>query len=225
MASGFPTHQGLSQNARPANPPLAAGADRPASMSVFSSRRLLAPAAAGLGLSLLSALPASAHGVADGGLLAGASHPLLGLDHLLLLVGVGGVASFVGAQVLLFAIGGALLGAVLGGLGGQLPAAEVLAALAVSGLGLVLLQSQRSSQPPQLGLLGAIVAAAVAVHALLHGQEATGAMSWWLGAALASSAVVGITYGLLRQLDGRWTRLLAAGLSLAGLGLALAPLA
>jgi urease accessory protein len=194
-------------------------------MFLFPSRRLLAPAAAGLGLSLLSALPASAHGVADGGLLAGASHPLLGLDHLLLLLGVGGVASFVGAQVLLFAIGGALVGAVLGALGGQLPGAEVLAALAVAALGVVLLQSQRSAQAPQLGLLGSIVAAAVAVHALLHGQEASGTVSWWLGAGLASTAVVGITYALLRRLDPRWTRALAMGLSLAGLGLALAPLA
>ena len=194
-------------------------------MSLFPSRRLLGPAAAGLGLSLLSALPASAHGVADGGLLAGASHPLLGLDHLLLLLGVGGVASFVGAQVLLFAIGGALVGAVLGAFGGQLPGAEVLAALAVAALGVVLLQSQRSTQAPQLGLLGSIVAAAVAVHALLHGQEASGTVGWWLGAGLASAAVVGISYALLRRLDPRWTRALAMGLSLAGLGLALAPLA
>lgn len=194
-------------------------------MSVLSSRRLLPPAAAGLALSLLSTLPAGAHSVADGGLLAGAGHPLIGLDHLLLLVGVGGVASFVGSQILLFAFAGALLGGVLGALGGQLPGAELLAALAVSALGMVLLQSQRSAQPPQLGLLGSIVAAAVAVHAMLHGQEATGAASWWLGAGLASAAVVGITYGVLRQCDARWTRLLAAGLSLAGLGLALAPLA
>jgi urease accessory protein len=194
-------------------------------MPLLSSRRLLAPAAAGLGLSLLSALPAGAHSVADGGLLAGASHPLLGLDHLLLLLGVGAVATLAGAQMLLFALAGALAGGVMGALGGQLPGAEVLAALAVTVLGVVLLQSQRGSQPPQPGLLGAIVTAAVAVHALLHGQEASGAVSWWLGAGLASSAVVGITYALLRQLDERWTGRLAAGLSLAGLALALAPLA
>lgn len=194
-------------------------------MTLFSSRRLLAPAAAGLALSLLSALPAGAHSVADGGLLAGASHPLLGLDHLLLLLGVGGLASLVGAEVLLFALAGALLGSVIGVLGGQLPGAEVLAALAVTTLGVVLLQCQRSAQPPQLGLLGSVVAAAVAVHALLHGQEASAAASWWLGAGLASAAVVGITYGVLRRCDGQWTRLLATGLSLAGLGLALAPLA
>jgi urease accessory protein len=192
-------------------------------MPLLATRRLLAPAAAGLALSLLSALPARAHGLADGGLLAGASHPLLGLDHLLLLLGVGGVASFVGAQVLLFALGGALLGSLLGSLGGHLPGAELLAALGVSALGLVLLQSQRSSQPPQLGLLGSVVAAAVAVHALLHGQEASGSAGWWIGAALASAAVVGITYALLRRLDARCSAALAMGLSLAGL--ALAPLA
>jgi urease accessory protein len=194
-------------------------------MTVFSTRRLLTPTAAGLGLSLLSALPVQAHNVADGGLLAGAGHPLLGLDHLLLLVGVGGVASSVGSQTLLFALAGALVGGVLGSLGGQLPGAELVAALAVSVLGVVLLQSQRSAQPPQIGLLGSIVAAGVAVHAMLHGQEATGAASWWVGAGLASAAVVGITYFMLRRCDARFTRLLAVILSLAGLGLALAPLA
>ena len=53
------------------------------------SRSLLLSSAAGLSLSLLSALPASAHGGADAGLIGGALHPLLGIDHLLLLVGVG----------------------------------------------------------------------------------------------------------------------------------------
>jgi urease accessory protein len=188
-------------------------------------RQLALPAAAGLGLSLLSSLPASAHGVADGGLMAGASHPLLGLDHLLLLLGVGSVASFIGSPVLLFALGGAVVGAVLGALGGDLPGAEVLAALAVSSLGLVVLQSARSARSPQLGVVGSVVAAAVAVHALLHGQEASSTVTWWLGAGLASSAVVGLSFAGLRRLGTRWTLLLAGVLSLAGLALALAPLA
>jgi urease accessory protein len=189
------------------------------------TRRLLLPAAAGCGLSLLSALPAGAHGVAGGGLIAGASHPLLGIDHLLLLLGVGGVASVAGSQVLLFAIGGAVLGALLGSLGTSLPGAELLAAVAVAALGLILLQGQRSQQAPRLSLLGPIVAAAVSVHALLHGQEHAGTAAWWIGAAAASSAVVALTALSLRQLDQRWTRALAMGLSLAGLGLALVPLA
>ena len=65
-------------------------------MTTPSLRQLAA--AAGLALSLLSALPAGAHGLASGGLVAGASHPLLGLDHLLLLVGVGGATALGGPR-------------------------------------------------------------------------------------------------------------------------------
>jgi urease accessory protein len=190
-----------------------------------SARPLGLAAAAGFGLSLLSALPVQAHGAADAGLLAGASHPLLGLDHLLLLLGVGGVAAYVSSGVLLFALGGALVGALLGSFGGDLPAAEVWAALAVSALGVLLLSLQRSQRSPQLSLVGSVVAAAVAVHALLHGQEASGTLSWWLGAGLASAAVVGATGLVLRRLHSRWTLALAAALSLTGLALAVAPLA
>ena len=190
-----------------------------------SARPLGLAAAAGFGLSLLSALPVQAHGAADAGLLAGASHPLLGLDHLLLLLGVGGVAAYVSSGVLLFALGGALVGALLGSFGGDLPSAEVWAALAVSALGVLLLSLQRSQRSPQLSLVGSVVAAAVAVHALLHGQEASGTLSWWLGAGLASAAVVGATGLVLRRLHSRWTLALAAALSLTGLVLAVAPLA
>ncbi|MFM7454001.1 MAG: HupE/UreJ family protein [Cyanobium sp.] len=190
-----------------------------------SARPLGLAAAAGFGLSLLSALPVQAHGAADAGLLAGASHPLLGLDHLLLLLGVGGVAAYVSSGVLLFALGGALVGALLGSFGGDLPAAEVWAALAVSALGVLLLSLQRSQRSPQLSLVGSVVAAAVAVHALLHGQEASSTLAWWLGAGLASAAVVGATVLVLRRLHSRWTLALAAALSLTGLALAVAPLA
>ncbi|MFM8660277.1 MAG: HupE/UreJ family protein [Cyanobium sp.] len=190
-----------------------------------SARPLGLAAAAGFGLSLLSALPVQAHGAADAGLLAGASHPLLGLDHLLLLLGVGGVAAYVSSGVLLFALGGALVGALLGSFGGDLPAAEVWAALAVSALGVLLLSLQRSQRSPQLSLVGSVVAAAVAVHALLHGQEASSTLAWWLGAGFASAAVVGATVLVLRRLHSRWTLALAAALSLTGLALAVAPLA
>ena len=195
-------------------------------MTSSTNRQLLTAAAAGLGFSLLSALPAGAHGVADGGLISGATHPLLGLDHLLLLVGVGAAGSYVGAPLLLFALGGGLLGAVIGSMGGQLPGAEVIAALAVSLLGLMILQLQRLQHRPSMTTVGALVASAVAVHALLHGQEApSGSIGWWLGALLASAVAVAASYGLLRRLPLRWTMVLATGLSLAGGALALAPLA
>ncbi|MCT0226551.1 HupE/UreJ family protein [Synechococcus sp. CS-1328] len=187
-------------------------------------RSLLPAAAAGLGLSLLSALPASAHGVADAGFGSGFAHPLLGFDHLLLLLGVGAAASCIGPSLLLFALVGAVIGAVIGAGGAQLPLAESLAALAVSGVGALILQAQRRSQPLGLAMVGAPVALAVAIHALLHGQEAGGALTWWLGVGLASSAVVACSFLAVRRLPEAWTARLALLLTLAGGVLALAPL-
>jgi urease accessory protein len=187
-------------------------------------RSLLPAAAAGLGLSLLSLLPAGAHGVAGGDLASGASHPLLGLDHLLLLVALGATALRRDASVLAFAAAGALLGAVLGSAGAGLPAAETLAALAVSAVAALALGAGQRGQGGSRALSGAISAAALAVHALLHAQEAPGqaAVGWWLGAGLASTAVVAATMLLLSRLPQRAGRLLAAGLILGGGLLALA---
>jgi urease accessory protein len=187
-----------------------------------SLRSLTLTGLAGFGLSLLSALPAAAHGSADASALGGALHPLLGLDHLLLLVGVGLTASRFGAGVLAFALGGALLGGVFGSLGGHLPAAEVLAALAVSAVGLGLLMAQRSGT--RLPWLGGLVAGAVAIHATLHGQESAGTALWWLGALAASIAVTGISLLVGTQLNRRWGLVAAAALMLAGGALAIAPL-
>ena len=198
-----------------------------------SARPLALFAGFGLALTALGALgpaPAQAHGVVDGGLMAGVLHPLLGLDHLLLLVGVGAAGAAISSRLLLWGGAGALLGAAFGALGGNLPAAELLAALAVPALALLVLRSLRQSGAQGqdgLTLAGALIAAAVAVHAMLHGQEAPqggAALAWWLGAALASLAVAGSTTLLLQRLPRRWTSLLAAGLVLAGGALALVPL-
>ena len=192
-------------------------------MNRHSSSQLALAAAAGLGLSLLSALPAGAHGLASGGLAAGASHPILGLDHLLLLLGVGATAALTGPSVLLVALGAAVGGGLFGAFGGSLPAAEPLAALAISALGLALLAWHRHQS-----LVVVAVAAAVAVHAMLHGQAASGSgvelLGWWLGAGLASAAVVGVSLLTLRQLLPHWGQRLATALALAGGLLALAPL-
>jgi len=191
-------------------------------MTRFTPRSLALPALAGLAMSLLSMLPAQAHGGAEATALAGALHPLLGLDHLLLLVGVGLTAARFGPHQLLLALGGGLMGSLLGSFGGQLPAAETLAALAVSGLGAVLLISLRraSAQP----LLGPVLAAAMAIHGLLHGQESSGTTGWWLGALLSSSVVVMASLVAGRQLNTRLLQAASAALVLLGAGLSLAPL-
>jgi len=154
--------------------------------------------------------------------MAGALHPLLGLDHLLLLVGVGLTAARFGPQQLLLALGGGLLGSLLGSFGGQLPAAETLAALAVSGLGVILLLSLRRATA--LPLLGPVLTAGMAIHGLLHGQESSGTPGWWVGALLSSSLVVGASLIAGRQLNPRLLQVAAAALVLLGAGLCLAPL-
>ena len=191
-------------------------------MTRTTPRSLALPALAGLAMASLSALPAGAHGGAASSAAAGALHPLLGLDHLLLLVGVGLTAARFGPQLLLLALGGGVLGSLLGSIGGQLPAAETLAALAVSGVGGTLLLSLRGGRA--LPLLAPVLTAAVAIHGLLHGQESSGAAGWWVGALLSSAAVVGASLLAGRQLNARLLQTAALALVLLGGALSLAPL-
>jgi urease accessory protein len=188
-------------------------------------RRSVLAGGAGFALSLLSALPATAHDTAGGSLAGGVFHPLLGLDHLLLLVGVGAAASIVDRSLLAFALAGAVLGGAMGSMGMDLPGAELLAALTVSAVGLLLLRRLLGSAGMPDGLGGGLILGAVALHALLHGQEAPGAPAWWVGAAAASAAVVLGSAWITRRLSPGWELLLAVGLSVAGGVLALAPLA
>lgn len=190
-----------------------------------SARSLALAGSAGFLLSLLSALPATAHGLAGSGLMTGALHPLTGLDHLLLLVGVGALAARVDRRLLWPALGGAVVGALFGAAGGMIPAGELLAALSVSALGLLLLAARRlRSGGGPLALSGAVVGSAVAIHALLHGSEATGDPTWWIGAGLAAVAVVAVSALALSRSGARFTRVVAVLLGISGLVLAFAPL-
>jgi urease accessory protein len=69
-----------------------------------------------------------------------------------------------------------------------------------------------------------VLGSAVAVHALLHAQEAAGTSSWWLGALLASALTIGVSFMAGRQLNQRHNLLAAGGLAVLGGVLAIAPL-
>lgn len=194
--------------------------------STFSARTLALFGAASA-LALLLDQPAQAHGIAHGGIAAGFLHPISGADHLLLLVGVGAAASCISSQLLLWALAGAIGGGVFGALGGTLPAQEFLAALAITSVAVLVLRSQRSKQSPQLGACAALVAAAVAVHAMLHGLEAPAdgsATLWWLGAFSGSVLVSGGSFLALRRLPLAWTRGVCVLLALCGGVAALGPI-
>ena len=194
-------------------------------MTSLVSARSLALAGGATALALLLAQPAQAHGIANGGIAAGFLHPISGVDHLLMLVSVGAAGAVISPQLLFWALAGAIGGGVFGALGGSLPAQEFLAALAITAVTVLVLRGLRSQQSPRLGVSAALVAAAVAVHAMLHGLEAPvdgSAALWWLGALSGSVLVSGGSLLLLRRLPVAWTHaaalLLALGSGLVALG-------
>jgi urease accessory protein len=180
---------------------------------------------------LLGSHPALAHGSAASGALSGLSHPLLGIDHLLVLMAVGTAASLISSQLLLWALGGALLGSLIGISGVSISGAEALAAVAIAGVGALTLLASRLARTTNPNLLtnlsGAVVAMAIAIHALLHGLEApqdSSSMIWWGGALLSSTLVCGGTYWVMRRQPIRWSQTAAAAFMALGCGLAVAPL-
>lgn len=191
-------------------------------MVLLNKRRLLLPVGLTAALVSLVASPsAQAHGEASGGLIAGVAHPLLGLDHLVMLVAVGTVAAALSTRLVLWALVGALLGAVVGFGGLAVPAAEILASLAIAAVGLVLLA------PARLAVVaGPLVSGGIAIHAMLHGLEAPrdqGSLLWWAGALLASALVVGVTTVLMQRVPAPLLRRAGAMFVVLGGGLLLLP--
>ncbi len=188
-------------------------------------------AAAAGAVILLGSSSALAHGSAAGGALGGLTHPLLGLDHLFMLIAVGTAAALISAQLLLWALGGAFCGAVLGMAGWSIPTGELLAALSICAVGALALLVAPSTRPSSgaglLRLSGALVGAGVAIHAMLHGLEAPQdgtTLVWWSGALLSSALVCGGSYLLLKPLPLRLTKAAATALLVIGGLLALGPL-
>ena len=167
-----------------------------------------------LAVLVLGALPSEAHGTAGGGALAGLLHPLLGLDHLLMLLAVGTAASQLSFLLLPWALGGGLVGALAGHGGSTVPLLEPLAALAIMAVAaLTLVWSQRGSANRAIPLFsGAVVGAGVAIHGLLHGIEAPAdgsGLLWWAGALLSSVVLSGGTALVLRRVPQGWGRMAA----------------
>jgi urease accessory protein len=192
-----------------------------------------------LGLALLTvaltAGPAFAHHVMGGrmpasfsdGLLSGLGHPIIGLDHFAAVVAVGCLAAAHRAAPAL-AIGFVLAmiaGAAAHVQGASVPAAEILVALSVIGLGAMLLRSRPMPMGPVLTLFA--LAGLVNGYALgesIYGAEPTPLYAYLLGLAVIQIAVALAAMSVAQAIakksaDLSPLRLVGAGI--AGIGLAM----
>jgi urease accessory protein len=147
---------------------------------------------------LLIAEPAGAHvGLPAAGAVDGATHPLLGLDHLLAMVAIGVLAAIAGnRRVAWLTPAGFVAGMVLGGVVGladvALPAVEILIAASVVVLGGLVIAFSRQSGLWQSALwLPALAAIFGAAHGHAHGAELpTGAVPLAYVAGFVAATIV-----------------------------------
>ncbi len=184
---------------------------------------------AGVGLALIAAPAAQAHGVGlhSHGLAAGLGHPFAGLDHMLAMTAAGVFAAQQGGRALwavpatfatLLVAGGAMAM-----LGVALPGVEAGILASLVALGLLVAGVARLPLGTGLGLVGV----AALFHGHAHGSElplATSPLSYGVGFTLASLVLMGagMTLGLVaRQSSVREKLLRAGGVAMAATGLAL----
>ncbi len=139
------------------------------------------------------------------GLLSGFGHQVLGLDHLAAVVAAGCIAATrrnAVALALTYVLA-MLAGAALHALGADIPAAEVLAALAVIALGAVLAWPQAVALP----LAATLFALAGLIHGFVLGETIVGAepapiVAYLLGLAAIQAAIVTGVVWVARTLLG-----------------------
>ncbi len=195
-------------------------------------KTLLAVALGGLA----AATPALAHHPMGGatpatvvqGLLSGFGHPVIGLDHLAALVGIGLVSSRFARGLTLPAFWIVAMGAGVGLhlAGAGLPLTEVLVALSVVAIGIA--AAVRSTLP--YGAVALLFAAGGAMHGYALGETVVGAEATPIAAYLAGLVAIqaalatGIAFAARRLSSGSFPapslRLRAAGLAVAATGLA-----
>lgn len=170
------------------------------------------------------AIPAHAHveSASAAGLLAGLSHPVSGLDHVLAMVSVGLWGAQLGAPALwvlpvvfpmVMAFGG-----FLGLVGVAMPGVEVGIALSALALGICVARELR----PPLVVAGILVAAFAVFHGHAHGTElppGESGLLYSIGFVVATGCLHG--FGIALGLVHRWP-LGRTAMRLAGVAVALA---
>lgn len=184
-----------------------------------------------LAIMMVITQPAWAHHPMDGklpqtflqGLLSGFGHPVIGVDHLAAIVGVGILAALAGrsaAVVLTFSV------AVIAGVGlhlskVNLPAGELLVGLTTLLIGALVIARQSMGA----GLAALLFAIAGLVHGYALGESIVGAeasplVAYLLGLLIMQTAIGVVVYAAVRSL-ARWPAR-TTGLTVAGVLVALA---
>ncbi len=158
------------------------------------------------------------------GLLSGLGHPIIGIDHLAFIVGVGLISHLVGRLALLplLFLAGTVLGCFLHVQGYDLASSELAIALSVAIVAAVLALRVRIP----VGLLAPLLVVAGALHGYAYGESIVGAETTPLAAYIVGFAAIqyGVAVGsgvALRMVVGRdlvaeatATRVAAAGVAL-----------
>lgn len=192
-------------------------------------KRLAAAAA----ILIAATAPALAHldPAAHGSFMAGVTHPVFGMDHVLAMVAVGLWAATIGGRAVI-AVPAAFVGVMLAGFalaltGVSLPFVEPAILASVVALGLLVAMAVRLPVAASAGIVGVFAL----FHGFAHGGElgGAGALSFALGFAVATAMLhaVGVALGLalgsglgLGDKAGRFVSRLAGGATaLAGLAL------
>ncbi len=143
-------------------------------------------------MAALAAAPAFAHLNPDehGSFMAGLSHPIFGLDHILAMIAVGLWAAFLGGRTL-WILPSAFVGAMVVGFGAAiselpLPFVEPIILLSVFALGLTVAFAVRLPVPAAASIVGAFGL----FHGFAHGGELGSAGAFAFGAGFALSAAI-----------------------------------
>ena len=122
------------------------------------------------------------------GLVSGLAHPVVGLDHLAFVVGVGLLAALTAHRFtapLLF-VGATVLGTLLHLMAFDLPAAKFVIALSVAAIGVLALTGRNYS----LAAIGALFAVAGLFHGYAYGEAVVGSESGAIIAYLIGFAAI-----------------------------------
>lgn len=182
----------------------------------------------------LSATNAFAHHIMGGrtpatfgdGMLSGLGHPIIGPDHFAAVVAVGCIAAMhsAGALLVVAFIAAMMAGVALHLNGATVPAAEILVALSVIGLGALMLSRRQMSSASAFVLFALVgLVHGYALGESIYGAEQTPLYAYLLGLAVIQNAIALASMATMRSVAGQskdLSPLRLVGVGIAGIGLA-----